>query len=189
MPEVSPGVMAEISDAARALFAQMREDGVAAHSFDLHLDLQQLGIKIGANGSRSVEGHSLTVDLHVEAVQGTFQTESGEVSFQKLDVSFTMEETYVRATESAEKQDRQAGLIDGLKKLVSLLDRTKGNPGPEDGLGDLLMQIGRALETMARRVAKTEQGQLEGFELRETIELHMLSFQQTAVQSAQTEAA
>jgi hypothetical protein len=189
-PDVARGVLADISETARSIFAQMERDGVAAQSFDLHLDLRQLGITVGANGSRSVEGHSLTVDLHVEAIQGSFKTDDGEIAFQKLDVSFTMEETYFQASGSAGQPQPKGGLVDGLKKLVSLLDRTNGKPGPEDSLEDILLQIGRALEAMAKRISETtaapEAAQLEGFERRETIELHALHFEASAVQIAQT---
>lgn len=225
--DATAGVLAQISDAARSLFAQMRKDGVAAQSFDLHLDLRQLGISVGAAGGRSVEGHSLTIDLHVEAQQGSFKTDSGETSFGKLDLSFSLEETYIRATDGgdrtpahdtagaptrhgapATKPPANGGLIDGLKKLISLLDRTNGQPGPDDGLGDLLTQIGRALEAMAKRAsgpgahpsdppaAGQPSATLDGFALQEHVHVHSMHVTQTVdsagptdpVQSAQTQA-
>jgi hypothetical protein len=176
--DASAGVMAQISDAAKAMFAQMKRDGVSDESFDLHLDLRQLGLKVSANGARSVEGHSLSVDLHVEAHQGTAKTDNGDVSFQSLDVSFSLQETWVKASQ-APQQDGQAqsgqpdqtqpgqagqaqaakpqqsagGIVDGLKKLIDLLHQTDGQPGQDDGLGAILAQIGRALEAMAKRVS------------------------------------
>ena len=172
------GVMAQISDAAKAMFAQMKHDGVAAESFDLHLDLRQLGLKVDASGARSLEGHSLSVDLHVEAHQGTVKTDNGEASFQSLDVSFSLQETWVKATEGPRQGDQAAtqqsdqageagkpqgqkpqsmgGFVDGLKKLIDLLHQTDGQPGAADGLGAILAQIGHALEAMAKRLSEAK---------------------------------
>ena len=181
------GVMAQISDVAKQMFAQMKRDGVAAESFDLHLDLRQLGIKVGAMGSRSIEGHSLAIDLHVEAEQGKAKTDDGEVNFQSLDVSFSLEETWVKATEQAQQDDRQSaskpadkgGLIENLKKLISMLDKSNGESDQIEGLGALLAQIGKALEQMAKRLdgAKNDAKpgddnsvqQLQGFQLQEDV--------------------
>src|ERR671932_679541 len=87
--------VAQISAAAHALFAKMREQGAAAASFDLHLDLDQLGVAVDGRGRRSVEGHSLSVDLHVDAEQGVMQTGDGAVQFERLHVQFEMTETHV----------------------------------------------------------------------------------------------
>ena len=97
-----PAVLAQISDAARALFARMREQGASAASFDLHLDLDQLGVSVDGRGNRSIEGHSLSVDLHIDAQQGAMQTDDGAVQFERLHVQFEMTETHVVAREAAD---------------------------------------------------------------------------------------
>src|SRR5581483_6067343 len=140
----SGGVLAEISDAARSLFQQMKQKGIAAESFDLHLDLRALGMSVNASGSRSLEGHSLSVDLHISAHQG----DQGK----QLDISFELQETYFRASAGQRKDDQPSGgLVDNLKKLVDLLDKSDGQPEQTDGLGALLAQIGKALEAIAQR--------------------------------------
>jgi hypothetical protein len=193
----SGGVLAQISDAAKSMFAQMKRDGIAAQSFELHLDLRQLGLTVDASGARSLEGHSLTIDLHVEAHQGTVKTDNGEYSFQSLDVSFSVEETWVRASEAKPQPARGGGLVDGLKKLVDLLDKTNGRPTAEDGLGAILAQIGRALEAMAKRVSDVKDAkpkeqpseQLDGFYFQEEIRVQALHVEIATVHEAQTEAA
>ena len=204
----SGGVLAEISDAARSLFAQMKQRGIAAESFDLHLDLSQLGMSVGAQGSRSLEGHSLSVDLHVDASQG----DQGQ---QQFHLSFEVQETYVKATEQQQAQqadptqaqsgqaptqgDQAAqnggGLVASLKKLVDLLNSSNGQPDQADGLGGLLAQIGKALEAMAQRqsgqanqAAQPSQGQDQngdGFQLQVDVHVHAISITQSAVDDGQ----
>src|SRR5947209_2459530 len=45
-PAAASGVLAQISDQARALFAQMKQQGVDSASFDMHLDLNELGVGV-----------------------------------------------------------------------------------------------------------------------------------------------
>lgn len=202
----SNGVMAEISDAARSLWAQMQTSGVTDASFDLHLDLRQLGMKVDASGNHSIEGRGLTVDLHVEAHQGSLKTSDGQdAAFSSLDVSYSLEEVDMKATEQSDQsgdpqpaQQKYGSLIDGLKKLVDMLDKSNGQPQDAQGLGDLLSQIGRALQEMANRVAdklkpgapgSDEQAQAQTQQYQEDVHIHAVHIQMTAVQDAQTQAA
>jgi hypothetical protein len=222
------GVMAQISDAARSLWAQMQQSGVTDASFDLHLDLKQLGMSVDAKGNRSFEGHSLTVDLHVEAHRGSLKTSDGQdASFQSLDMSYTLEQTDITATEQGNDAQGAApaagdkpagpppsahnqGLIDGLKKLIDLLDKSNGQSDQIQGLGDLLAQIGHALEDMAKRFSDKlgqadkpgqlapppapgagdgpdQSGQTQQYQ--EDVHIHAVHVQMVAVQDAQKQAA
>jgi len=216
------GVMAEISDAARSLWAQMQQNGVSDASFDMHLDLRQLGMSVDASGNRSMEGHALSVDLHVEAHQGALKTSDGQdSSFDQLKISFSLEQADVKATEqggqtgqSGDAQPAQGtpatqaapqsnSLIDGLKKLIDTLDNANGQPQDALGLGDLLAQIGHALEDMAKRLSDqksggaqpaaqpADQGQDPGQaqQYQEDVHIHAVQIQMTAVQDAQNQAA
>ena len=149
-----PAVLAQISDAARSLFARMREQGVQAASFDLHLDLDQLGVSVDGRGNRSIEGHSLSVDLHVEAQQGVMKSDQGDVQFEKLHVELEMTETHVLARESADSAPGSS-LEDGLKSLGKLLsDATRGSDQRSFGLDDLMKalgdQVGRLHDLLAQ---------------------------------------
>jgi hypothetical protein len=150
----TPAVLAQISQAAQALFAKMREQGVAATSFDLHLDLDRVGVSVDGRGNRSVEGHSLSVDLHVEAQQGVMQTDRGEVQFERLQVEFEMTETRVVAHESADAAPGSS-LEDSLASLGKLLsDATKGSDKSSFDFDDMLQaldeQVGRMRDLLAR---------------------------------------
>jgi len=182
----SGGVLAEISDAARSLFAQMKQRGIAAESFDLHLDLRALGMSVDASGARSLEGHSLSVDLHISAHQG----DQGK----RLDISFEVQETYVKASEGQPKDDQPSGgLVDNLKKLVDLLDKSDGQPEQTDGLAALLAQIGKALEAIAQRqngnAGQAKQGRNDqagqdsggAFQLQVDVHLRAISISQIVV--------
>ncbi|HEY3110843.1 MAG TPA: hypothetical protein VGL23_18945 [Chloroflexota bacterium] len=139
-----PAVLTQISDAARALFARMRERGASAASFDLHLDLDELGVSVDGRGNRSIEGHSLSVDLHVDAQQGVMRTDDGAVQFERLHVQLEMSETHVVAGQSA-----GADLDDALKSLGKLLaDATSGSEQANFGLDDLMKRLGEQVDRL-----------------------------------------
>jgi hypothetical protein len=170
--------VAEISDLAQRFLDQVRSSGAASGSFDLHLDLEQLGLRIDGRGQRSAEGHSLSIDLHVETHRGVVETENGAVAFEQLELSFSIEETHVRIAEApgdgrpddafAPGQPPAPGraLTDALKELASLLDRASaGAERRELELEDLrerlaehgtellrlLERLGHAFEALRRR--------------------------------------
>lgn len=187
--------MAQISEMARSIWQQMSQSGVTDQSFDLRLDLRQLGMSIDANGRRSMEGRSLSVNLHVEAHQGTLKTDQGEASFKSLDVSFELQQTETQVSEG--QKPKPGGLVDGLKKLIDLLEKAGGQPDQAQGLGDLLRQIGEALQEMAKRVkdgsAAIPQGppndQPPAVRYEETVHVSALRVEMLAVQDAQRQAA
>lgn len=97
---LSDAVVAQISDMARSFFAQAFQQGASAASFDLKLDLRQMGLSIDSQGSRSYEGHSLTIDLHASAERGSVTTDNGQVDFSKLDLSFSIQELWVQGQDA-----------------------------------------------------------------------------------------
>jgi hypothetical protein len=152
-----PAVLAQISDAARALLARMREQGVSAASFDLHLDLDRLGVSVDGRGNRSVEGHGLSVDLRVEAQQGVLQTEDGALQFERLHVEFEMTETHVVVHESAGSTPGR-GLEESLRALGRLLaDATRGSDQTSFALEDLLEQLGERVDRLRDLLARIGQ--------------------------------
>jgi hypothetical protein len=174
--------LAEISGLAQQFLNGLRSDGATSGHFDLHLDLTQLGLRVDGRGGRSAEGHSLSIDLHVEAHRGVLETEGGAVAFEQLELSFSIEELHARVAEAApggEPVESQPGgrpapgraLVDGLKELASLLDRATAGAEKRDleldDLRDLLAEhqtellrllqrLGRAFEALRRRADGAE---------------------------------
>jgi len=164
----------------------MREEGVAVQSFDLHLDLEKLGVSVDAEGNRSTEGRKLTVDLHVEASRGEFQTENGTFSFERFGVSFEMTETTFQSTESRPRGDA----VDALKEPGSLLDEATAGEEQEsfdlddmvrllddqlDRLHNVLGRIGQGMQDMAdRKAGKTSE--LEMTQMQLEVSIQTLSF-------------
>ena len=164
---LTDAVVADISELAKAFLQKFEESGASSGSFDLHLDLSSLGVSVSSQGTRSIDGRSLSIDLHVDASQGTFKTENGNVDFQSLNISFKIEETSVSVTDSASGGQLQAGgsttqsptrnvnippsdappfstpparsVMDNLKTLVSLLSEVA--QGQSDDSGNLGMNI------------------------------------------------
>jgi hypothetical protein len=163
-PQGTDGAMAQISQMAQSLFQQMRQQGVTDQSFDLHLDLSKLGVSVDGRGNKSMEGHSLTIDLHVEAHVGTMQTDKGAVQFGQLDVQFEMTQTDVYAQQSTQAgagaqppalpsdlpgDGKTASVADALKQLADLFDRaTAGSDKQQFNLGDLLSALGDQIDQM-----------------------------------------
>jgi hypothetical protein len=174
--------LAEISGLAQQFLNGLRSDGATSGQFDLQLDLEQLGLRVDGRGGRSAEGHSLSIDLHVEAHRGVLETEGGAIAFEQLELSFSIEELHARVAEAApggEPVDGQTGarpapgraLVDGLKELASLLDRATAGAEKRDlELDDLrellaehqtellrlLHRLGRAFEALRRRAEGAE---------------------------------
>jgi hypothetical protein len=122
----------------------MRAQGTSAASFDLHLDLDELGISVDGRGNRSIEGHSLSVDLHVDAQQGLMRTDDGAVQFERLHVQLEMSETHVVARQAA-----GGDLDDALKSLGKLLaDATSGSDQASFGLDDLMRRLGDQVDRL-----------------------------------------
>jgi hypothetical protein len=162
--EASHAAIAHISDLGRSFLQKFQESGASSGSFDLHLDLEALGLKVDGSGSRSAEAHSLSVDMHVEATRGVIQTDQGEIHFERIEMSFSVTETHVTMRESKPGGGKE--LLDGLKGLAAMLDEaTKEESASEFNLDQLrellaeqseqlerlLEQIGRGFERMARR--------------------------------------
>jgi hypothetical protein len=168
----------ELSDLAQRFLDQVRSSGATSGTFDLHLDLEQLGLRIDGRGQRSAEGHSLSIDLHVETHRGVVETENGAVAFEQLELSFSIEEMHVRiaeapgggrsgdATAAGDPPAPGRALTDALKELASLLDRaTEGAERRDLELDDLrerlaehgaellrlLERLGHAFEALRRR--------------------------------------
>jgi hypothetical protein len=192
------GVLAQISDAARSMFQQMREQGISSFSFDLELDIEQIRLSVDASGNRSVEGRSLSIDLHVEGSQGTFAIEDGEFSFGQLEISFELVETQFSARETAEPMADQPsrGLSDNLRGVGQLLDRLGQNLGQDrvgledliglaqgqlDELNGLLDQIGRQLDELSARRDEVSSGEksryVELTQERLAVQIQALSYQ------------
>jgi hypothetical protein len=149
-----PAVLAQISDAARSLFAQMREQGVDAASFELHLDLDQVGVSVDGRGNRSIDARSLSVDLRVDAQQGVIETGDGTIQFERLHVEFEMTETRVRATESSDAPVGQS-LDESLRSLASLLSQaTDGRDQTSFGLDDMLAALGEQVDRLHELLAE-----------------------------------
>ena len=175
--DTTQAAVAQISALAQQFLKRFEASGAASGSFDLHLDLAQLGLRIDGRGGRSIEAHGLSIDLHVEAHRGVLETERGPVNFEQLDLSFSVEGLHARLEQRPSGDDaagpaspqagRPAGaLIDGLKRLASLLDRaTAGADKSDFGLDDLrellaeheqelrrlLEQLGQAFEGLRGR--------------------------------------
>ena len=99
---LSAAMVADISKLAKSFLQKFEQSGASSGSFELHLNLSSLGVEVSSQGSRSVDGRSLSIDLRVDASQGTIKTENGNVDFQSLSISFKIEETSFSATESAD---------------------------------------------------------------------------------------
>jgi hypothetical protein len=188
--EASQAAIAHISDLGRSFLQKFQESGATSGTFDLHMDLEALGMKVAGSGERSAEGHRLSVDMHVEATRGVIQTDQGEVHFERIEMSFSVTETHVSLRESKPGGGKE--LLDGLKGLASMLDEaTKGQEAEEFGLDQirellaeqtseleqLLEQIGRGFERMARR---DEESQLEIQAEMTEVQLEMLRFVRAA---------
>ncbi|TAK26061.1 MAG: hypothetical protein EPO26_01600 [Chloroflexota bacterium] len=160
------GLVAQISEMARSIFDQLERSGTSQTSFDLSLDLSALGLNVGANGRRSAEGHSLSVDLHVDATRGSIATDKGIVEFESFNMSFTIEE--MRASMSEEPPTGADGevvlppagsprlpvppkpgpaILDSLRSLIELLDSVK--PEQDAGIGDLAGLAAEATNKMS----------------------------------------
>jgi hypothetical protein len=196
--DATEAAVAHISDLGRSFLQRFQESGATSGSLDLHLDLEALGLKVDGSGARSAEAHSLSVDMHVEATRGVIQTEHGEVHFERIELSFSIEETHVEMRESKPGGGRE--LLDGLKGLASLLDEaTRESPAAgldldqlrelladhAEQLDRLLEQIGRGFERMARRQRGDEEAAVEAYAEQTVVRLEALRF----VRAAPVEAA
>ncbi len=106
---VSDAVVADISELAKAFLQKFEKSGASSGSFDLHLDLSSLGVSINSQGSRSADSRSLSIDLHVDSSQGTTKTDSGNVDFQSLNISYKIEETSVHLNDSSAGRQAASG--------------------------------------------------------------------------------
>jgi hypothetical protein len=185
--EATNAAIAQISDMGRSFLERFQESGASAGSFDLHLDLEALGLKIDGAGARSAEAHKLSVDMHVEATRGVIQTEHGEVHFERIEMSFTIQETHVRMQESKPGAGKE--LLDGLKGLASLLDKaTEGQEGQDFGLDRLRNllaehtgELEKLLDQIGRGFERMNSGEME-FQSEETqVQLEMLRFVKAAL--------
>jgi hypothetical protein len=98
---VPHNVMAQISDLARSFFERANASGVEEATFDMHLELEQAGVSIDGRGARSMSGHSLSIDLHVDFQRGQFEVNGENVDVSRLDLAFSIEETWVTAGRAA----------------------------------------------------------------------------------------
>src|SRR5688572_16840890 len=93
--EASHAAIAHISELGRSFLQKFQESGASSGSFDLHLDLEALGLKVDGSGSRWAEAHSLSVDMHSEATRGVIQTDQGEIHFERIEMSCSVTEKHV----------------------------------------------------------------------------------------------
>jgi hypothetical protein len=160
--------------------------------------LAGLGGMLGQLGGKLVRGdlgeaHSLSVDMHVEATRGVIQTEHGEVHFERIELSFSIQETHVEMRESKPGGGKE--LLDGLKGLASLLDdATKESPAAgfdldqlralladqAEQLDQLLEQIGRGFERLAKRQRGDEESAVEAYAEQTVVQLESLRFVRSA---------
>jgi hypothetical protein len=191
--EATQAAVAHISDLGRSFLQKFQESGATSGSLDLHLDLEALGLKVDGSGARSAEAHSLSVDMHVEATRGVIQTEHGEVHFERIELSFSIQETHVEMRESKPGGGKE--LLDGLKGLASLLDdATKESPAAgfdldqlralladqAEQLDQLLEQIGRGFERLAKRQRGDEESAVEAYAEQTVVQLESLRFVRSA---------
>jgi hypothetical protein len=177
-PALNAGALAQISDQARALFAQMKQQGVDSASFDVHLDLNEAGVSVDGKGG-SAYAHSLSVDLHVDAKQGVMHTDHGDVSFGELNVQFDMTETWVRASQQAPQADDQwqaqadggAGSNDdagssiqySLQSLAKLLGGAADKAGKDNlDLNDVVSMLGKQVDRLTQLLAQIGQALKSG---------------------------
>jgi hypothetical protein len=171
-PAIASGVLAHISDQARALFAQMKQQGVESASFDVHLDLNEAGVSVDGKGSSAYQ-HSLSIDLHVDAQQGVMHTDHGDVSFGELNVQFDMQETWVRTSGQAPQAPGQAqpdaadtgaddnggsSIQDTLQSLARLLGGAAAKAGKDTlDLNDVVSMLGRQVDRLTQLLSQLGQ--------------------------------